>query len=150
MNVVSAIVAGLAGTLVMSMVMALAPKMGFPKMDIVGMLSSMFSKKSIPVLGWMMHLMMGVVFALIYAFLWSKGVGAGTWVYGLVFGAIHWMIVGIIMVMIPMLHVGIRSGSVKAPGIYMAGNGGGVKAFLGGLMGHMLFGLVVALVYTLV
>ncbi|MBI4732380.1 MAG: hypothetical protein HY781_09730 [Chloroflexi bacterium] len=150
MNALSAIVAGLVATLVMSMVMALAPKMGFPKMDIVGMLSTMFSKKGIPVLGWMMHLMMGVIFALVYAFLWSKGIGAATWLYGLVFGAAHWLIVGVIMAMIPMLHVGIRSGSVKAPGLYMTGNGGGVKAFIGGLMGHMIFGLVVALVYALI
>jgi len=50
MNILSAIVAGLVATLVMSMVMWLAPKMGFPKMDIVGMLSTMFSKKGIPVL----------------------------------------------------------------------------------------------------
>jgi hypothetical protein len=45
----------------MSMVLYLAPKMGMPRMDIVGLLSTMFSKKGIPVLGWMMHLMMGVL-----------------------------------------------------------------------------------------
>jgi hypothetical protein len=150
MNVIAVIIAGIVATLVMSVVMALAPKMGFPKMDIVGLLSSMFSKKGIPVLGWTMHLMMGVIFALIYAFLWSKGIGAATWLYGLVFGAVHWLIVGIIMVMVPMLHVGIRAGTVKAPGAYMAGNGGGAKAFIGGLMGHMIFGLAVALVYALI
>jgi hypothetical protein len=31
----------------------------------------------------------------------------------------------------------------------MTGNGGGMKAFFGGLMGHMLFGLIVALIYAL-
>ena len=150
MNVISAIIAGLIATLVMSMVMLMAPKMGMPKMDIVGMLSTMFSKKGIPILGWMMHLMMGVIFALVYTFLWSNGIGAATWIYGMVFGFAHWLIVGLIMGMIPLLHVGIRSGSVKAPGLYMTGNGGGIKAFIGGLMGHMVFGLVVARVYTLI
>jgi hypothetical protein len=150
MNVLAVIIAGLAATLVMSMVMALAPRMGFPRMDIVAMLSTMFSKKGIPVLGWMMHLMMGVLFALVYAFLWSKGIGAAAWWVGLIFGAVHWLIVGVIMAMIPMLHAGIRSGTVKAPGLYMAGNGGGIKAFIGGLMGHMAFGLVVALLYAII
>lgn len=150
MNIIAAIVAGLVGTLVMSMVMVMAPKMGMPKMDIVGMLSTMFSKKGIPVLGWMMHMMMGIIFALVYAFLWSQGIGAATWLYGLIFGAAHWLVVGVIMAMIPMMHIGIRSGSVKAPGLYMTGNGGGMKAFIGGLMGHMIFGLVIALVYTLI
>jgi hypothetical protein len=92
---------------------------------------------------------MGLIFSLAYVFLWSQGIGAATWLYGMLFGAVHWLIVGIIMVMIPMLHVGIRSGEVKAPGLYMTGNGGGIQAFVGGLMGHMLFGLVLALVYTL-
>jgi hypothetical protein len=150
MNIIVAIIAGLVATLVMSMMLALAPKMGFPKMDIVGMLSTMFSKKGIPALGWLMHLMMGIIFALIYAFLWSKGIGSATWLYGLAFGAIHWLIVGIIMVMIPMVHVGIRAGTAMAPGLYMTGNGGGVKAFIGGMMGHMIFGLFVALVYALI
>ena len=149
MNAISAIISGITATLVMTMMMALAPKMGFPKMDIVGLLSTMFSKKSNLLLGWMMHLMMGVIFALVYAFLWSQGIGSATWVNGLLFGAVHWLVVGVIMLMIPMLHAGIRSGEVKAPGMYMSANGGGMMAFIGGLMGHMVFGLVVALLYVL-
>jgi len=149
MNAISAIISGITATLVMTMMMALAPKMGFPKMDIVGLLSTMFSKKSNLLLGWMMHLMMGVIFALVYAFLWSQGIGSATWVNGLLFGAVHWLVVGVIMLMIPMLHTGIRSGEVKAPGMYMSANGGGMMAFIGGLMGHMVFGLVVALLYVL-
>jgi uncharacterized membrane protein YagU involved in acid resistance len=131
------------------MFMSLAPKMGMPGMDIVGMLSTMFTRKGIPALGWMMHMMMGVIFALVYVFLWSQGIGAATWLYGLIFGAVHWLVVGLIMAMIPMLHVGIRSGEVMAPWLYMPGNGVGMKAFFGGLMGHMLFGLIVALIYAL-
>jgi hypothetical protein len=149
MNILGIIIAAFIATLVMSMFMALAPKMGMPRMNIVGMLSTMFSKKAIPALGWMMHFMMGVIFALVYAFLWSQRIGAATWLYGMLFGAVHWLIVGMIMVMIPMLHVGIRSGEVRAPGLYMTGNGAGMLAFVGGLMGHMVFGLVVALVYSL-
>jgi len=149
MNILGVIIAAFIATLVMSMFMALAPKMGMPRMDIVGMLATMFTKKGIPALGWMMHFMMGILFALVYAFLWEQGIGTATWLYGMLFGAVHWLIVGMIMLMIPMLHVGIRSGEVKAPGLYMTGNGGGWKAFIGGLMGHMVFGLVVALVYAL-
>lgn len=147
MNILNAVVAGIVGTVVFTAVLMMAPKMGMPKMDIVDLLGSMFSAKSNPVLGWMMHLMMGVVFALIYAFLWSSGVGAATWVYGLIFGAIHWLIVGMAMAMIPMMHVGIKSGAVKAPGLWMTNNGG-VMAFMGGLVGHAIFGAVVALVYA--
>jgi hypothetical protein len=32
----------------------------------------------------------------------------------LIFGAMHWLIVGMVMGMIPMMHVGIKSGAVTA------------------------------------
>jgi len=146
MNAAGAIVAGLVGTAVFTMILGMAPRMGMFRMDIVGLLSTMFGREN-RALGWIMHLMMGVIFALIYAFLWASGVLAATWLGGLVFGAVHWLIVGMIMGMIPVVHAGIRSGSVVAPGMWMT-NGGGMLAFAGGLMGHMLFGVVVALVYS--
>ena len=147
MNVFSAIIAGLVGTVVLTMVMKMAPKMGMPEMDIVGMLGSMFGKPN-QKLGMMMHLLMGIVFALIYAYLWSLGIGSATWLGGLIFGAVHWLITGMMMGMIPMMHAGIKNGAVQAPGFWMTNNGG-MKAFVGGLMGHMVFGLVVVLVYNL-
>lgn len=73
MNILSAVISGIVASLVFSIVLTMAPRMRLPKMDIVDLLGSMFSGKSNPVLGWMMHLMMGMVFALIYAFLWSRG-----------------------------------------------------------------------------
>ena len=148
MNVLSAVISGILGTLAISMVMAVAPKMGMPKMDIVDMLSTMFGKPN-KVMGWMMHLMMGVVFALVYAFLWSIGIGSAGWLSGLIFGAEHWMIVGLMMAAIPIMHVGIKNGDVEAPGLWMTKQGG-MLSFVGGLMGHMIFGLVVALVYGII
>ncbi|VAW29993.1 hypothetical protein MNBD_CHLOROFLEXI01-3911 [hydrothermal vent metagenome] len=41
MNILGAIIAGIVGTIIMTMVMVMTPKMGMPKMDIVGMLGSM-------------------------------------------------------------------------------------------------------------
>lgn len=148
MNIFAAVIAGLLSTIVFTMVLFMAPRMGMPKMDIVAMLSTMFGKANRP-LGWALHLMMGIVFALIYAFLWSKGIGAATWKWGLAFGAAQWLIVGIVMGMIPLVHLGIRRGEAEAPGLWMT-NHGGMLAFGGGLMGHMIFGIVTALVYSLV
>jgi len=141
MNIPGAIVAGLVATAIFTIVMVMAPKM-----DIVGMLATMFGKENRP-LGWMMHAMTGIIFGLIYAFLWSRGIGAPTWLWGLAFGAAHWLIVGVIMGMIPMMHVGIRRGEVKAPGLWMTDNGG-MMAFGGGLFGHLVFGVVTALAYS--
>jgi len=44
--------------------------------------------------------------------------------------------------------VGIKSGSVQAPGLWMTNNGG-TMAVIGGWIGHMVFGLVVVLIYNL-
>ena len=149
LNILGAVVAGIAGTIVMTMVMVVAPKMGMPKMDIVGLLGSMFKKEGVEPLGIVMHFMMGIIFAVIYALLWSKGIGRTSVGYGALFGTIHWLIVGLIMGMIPMLHAGIKAGTVKAPGVYMTNNGG-AKGFMGGLIGHIVYGITVALVYTLI
>jgi len=148
MSIIGAIVAGLVGTVVISMVMMMAPNMGMPKMAIWEMLGAMFSPNGNVALGWVMHLMMGAIFGIIYAALWAAGIGSVSVVSGLVFGIVHWLVVGLMMGGMPMMHAGIKAGTVSAPGVYMLNNGG-MKSFMGGLMGHIIFGVVVALVYGL-
>ena len=116
MNILAAIIAGLIGTVVITMFMSMAPKMGMPKMDMVGMLGSIFGTPGNRGLGLFIHLMMGVVFSLIYAYLWSAGVGSATFVGGLVFGAVHWLVAGMMMATMPMMHAGIKSGDIPVPG----------------------------------
>ena len=148
MNLIGAVIAGLIGTLAMSLVMAMAPSMGLPKMDIVGILASMLQKDGNRSLGWGIHLMMGIVFALIYAILWSTGIGAATLLWGLAFGAVHWLVAGLMMGGVPTMHAGEKAGTLQAPGVFML-NTGGLMAFMGGLIGHLVFGLAIALVYGL-
>lgn len=146
MSIFGAVVAGIAGTLVITMVMAMAPKMGMPKMDMVGMLGSMFNPDGNRGLGWTVHSMMGIVFAILYAIGWSAlgAVGIGT---GAIFGVVHWLIAGTMMGMMGVMHAGIKAGTVQEPGILMFNNGG-MMGFMGGLVGHAIFGVVVALVYA--
>ena len=145
MNIIGAIVAGLAGTVVISMLMAMAPKMGMPKMAIWEMLGTMFSKEGNVGLGWVMHFMMGIIFAIIYAALWAAGIGSATLLSGVIFGVVHFLVAGLMMGGMPMLHAGIKAGTVQAPGVLMLNSG--VMGFMGGLIGHVVYGLVVALVY---
>jgi hypothetical protein len=148
MNIIGAIVAGLVGTIIISMVMLMAPKMGMPKMAIWEMLGAMFSPEGNVALGWVMHLMMGAIFGIIYAALWAAGLGSVTVVSGLIFGVVHWLVAGLMMGGMPMMHAGIKAGAVSAPGVFMLKNGG-MMGFMGGLIGHAIFGVVVALVYGL-
>lgn len=137
------IVAGVVGALALSMVQMMAPRMGMPEMDIVAMLSTMFGKAN-RMMGWMMHLVMGIVFAYIYTLVGFPG----TLVTALLYGAVHWVIAGLMMAAVPMMHAGIKSGDVEAPGMWMMNNGG-MMAFVGGLIGHMIFALVVFFVVGL-
>ena len=65
LNVGKAVLAGLAGTAVMTMLMLLAPKMGMPPMNIGAMLGSVMG--GYVALGWVAHFMIGTVLALGYA-----------------------------------------------------------------------------------
>ena len=118
-----------------------------PKMAIWEMLGTMFSKESNVGLGWVMHFLMGVIFAIIYAALWAAGIGSATLLSGVVFGVAHFLIAGLMMGGMPIMHAGIKAGTVKAPGVLMLNSG--AMGFMGGLVGHAVYGLVVALVYGL-
>ncbi|MCP4363575.1 MAG: hypothetical protein GY796_36715 [Chloroflexi bacterium] len=148
MNIIAAIVAGTVGTLVITMVMAMAPKMGMPEMDIVGMLGSMFDKNGNRTVGWIIHLMMGMIFGIVYVLLWSAGAGSVSILWGALFGMVHWLVAGLMMGGMGMMHAGVKAGTIDAPGVFMTNNGG-TMAFMGGLIGHVIFGIVVALVYGL-
>lgn len=137
MDWIAAIIAGLVGTAAMTMLMAVAPMMGMPKMDIIGMLGSMFSanKGTATALGTIMHFMMGVVFAIIYALVWNLLSITPTWWWGLIFGAVHTLPVMVMMPVMMKMHP-------RPPAMER-----NILSIVGQFMGHMVFGLVVALVY---
>ena len=149
MNIAGAIVAGLVGTVIMSIALANGPQMGMPKMDFPGLLSTLFTATPHRALGWGLHLLIGVLWALVYAAVWSAGIGSPDVTIGLLFGIVHWLIAGALIGLLPAVHAGIRAGAVRAPGAYLLNLGGGTRSvgFFGGLMGHIIFGLTVALVY---
>lgn len=138
MNIFGSIVAGLLGTLVMTLLMYMAPRMGMPKMDIIGMLGTMFtaSEGIARILGTLAHFMMGVIFAIIYALLWSLGIGSPTWLWGLIFGAVHGVVAAVMMPVMTKMHP--RPPQMES----------GPMLVVGLLMGHLVFGLVVALTYA--
>jgi len=138
MNVLGAIIAGLAGTAVMTIMMYIAPRMGMPKMDMPRMLGTMFISKesTATALGMVIHFMMGAIFAVIYALLWNLGVGSATWWWGLIFGAVHGLIAAGMMPVILRMHP-------RPPEMSF-----GAVMIVGVLMAHLVYGLVVALVYA--
>ena len=145
-NIVMAVISGFIATAAMTLLMTMAPRMGMPEMDMPALLGSMFGAPGNRMMGLAMHFMMGIVFGVIYALLFSAILGTSVLVLGVIFGIVHWLIAGTMTGMMPMMHAGIKSGQVAAPGIFMT-NLGGMMGFVGGLMGHVVFGLVFAIAY---
>lgn len=148
-DILAVVIAGLVGTIVITIMMALGPKMGMPKMDMPGMLGSMFGAPGNRTMGMIMHLINGVIFTFIYALFWTNGIGAPQALSGVLFGVVHWLVVGLVMGIMPMVHAGIQSGDIPEPGVYMLKNGGGM-GFMGGLVGHIVFAVVVVLIFPII
>jgi hypothetical protein len=131
-NITKVIAAGVAGTLVMTMVgLFVAPMMGMPPMNPADMLAGQLG--GLTVLGWAAHLMIGTVLALIYAKLalpYLPGPGAAR---GAIFSLAPWLMAQLLVM--PMMGMGLFSGSAT-----MA---------IGSLIGHLVYGVVVGAIVGL-
>ncbi|MGZ2368459.1 DUF6789 family protein [Ancylomarina sp. YFZ004] len=129
------LVGGITGTAAMSLFMMLAPLMGIPKMNPAQMLSSMMGFP-IPV-GWLMHFMIGVTFAMAYVFLLINLVSK------IKSRILKGTICGLAIFIFAQIMMGIM-GAVMGGMPPMEGNM--VLMMIGSIAGHIIFGIVVALV----
>lgn len=129
---VKVIVAGLTGTALMTVVMLVAPMMGMPEMNIGAMLGAMLGV-SVEV-GWVMHFVIGIGFALIYAaFLNHKLPITDDLMRGVVYGIIVFVAAQIMMAAMSAMGMG-------------SGSSGGALMVLGSLIGHIVYGLGLGLI----
>lgn len=98
------------------------------------------------VAGAMMHAVMSIVFALIHvAFFVAFGIDSALPAWGILFGFVHWMVSGMGMGMMPMMHPLIRNGEMEAPGPFALSFP--PMTAMGFLMLHILFGVMVGTFY---
>ena len=130
--------AGFVATLVMTMMMYVAPMMGMPKMDIAAMLGSLFNNGQMPEqmsglwwTGMIFHFVNGsIIFPLIYAYLLYPYLPGAPWVRGLVWGLILWFLAQ--AAVMPMMGMGFFSANAPQP----------VMAVIGSLIGHVIYGSI--------
>jgi uncharacterized membrane protein YagU involved in acid resistance len=136
-HVRDAIIAGSTGRMAMILLIYIGPFIGLPRIDAVSMLGSLAAptKESAVTLGGAIHFSLGIVFALIYAALWSIGIGSPTWYWGMLFGTVHGLLV------ISLLFVTMR----LVPQLSQYFNT--LAVMLAILLNHIVFGVVVAVVY---
>lgn len=132
-NVTKTIIAGLAATAVMTMVMIMAPMMGMPEMNIGKMLGEFMG---VPVVvGWLAHFMIGVVLAFVFAFVFFSRLPGSPVVRGMLFGLIPWLVAQVVMN--PMMGAGVFASNTPAP----------MMMVMGSLLGHLVYGAVLGGVY---
>ncbi len=132
-KMVRAILAGLAGTVVMTMLTYMAPMMGMSEMNIPGMLSD-FMKMSV-VVGWVAHFMIGIGWALVYAYFAVEKIPGAPWQKGILFSLLPWVLMQ--MMASPMMGMGMFFASSSAP----------MMMVIGSLLGHIVYGAVTGAIY---
>lgn len=137
-HVRDAIIAGSTGRMAMILLIYIGPLIRLPRIDAVSLLGSLAApnKESAVTLGGAIHFSLGVIFAIIYAALWSVGIGSPTWYWGILFGAVHGLLI------ISFLLMTMR----MFPQLSQYFNNLTVMVAI--LLNHIVYGVVVALVYT--
>lgn len=124
-----AIIAGLVATLVMTAVgLWVAPMMGIPAMNPAQLLAGAMGGSIL--LGWMGHLMIGVILAIGYAIV-APALPGPAWLRGALYGIAPWLLAQIVVM--PMMGMPVFSGSAALA--------------IGSLIGHLVYGAVVGAIY---
>ncbi|MDP9021865.1 MAG: hypothetical protein M3N57_04030 [Actinomycetota bacterium] len=165
-NILAALVAGFVATIVMTLMMKASTAAGMTDMPPMPLVSgTMFSgdRDTAKRIGAFVHFIaMGtVVLGIAYAALFSA-FGTASWLAGLVIGLVHGAMVGLVgMPMMGSVHPRMTATAeprgrtvvesagevaVVAPGVFGKNWGGITPA--GMLMGHAIYGLILALVYS--
>ena len=150
MDFPAAIFAGLVGGAAMTALLYMGILMmpSQMKMNILYMLGSMMfgDRMMIYMSGVMMHAANSIAFALAHVGIYlAFDIDSNLAAWGLVFGSVHWVISGMALGMMPMMHRGIKEGTLQAPGAFaMKYPMGTVMGFL---MLHLAFGVLVGVFY---
>ena len=124
-----AALAGIIGTAMMTVVgLYAAPMMGIPAMNPAEMLAGQMGGSA--VMGWIAHFMIGVIFAGAYAVVAGSLPGPVV-VRGALFALAPWLLAQVVAM--PMMGMGLFSGAMNLA--------------MGSLIGHVIYGGVVGVVY---
>lgn len=127
------LMAGIAGTLAMTVLTFMGPYMGLPEMTQAGMLSTMMGVSM--TVGWIMHFMIGIIFAAGYVFIFSPRVNiSNKALKGAAFGFTVFIFAAILM-----MGMGAMMEMPKPEGSMM-------PMMIGSLMYHLIYGIVVGVV----
>ena len=137
MNAPRAAVAGLIATAVMTALLLVEPSVGLPKIAIGQILSTSLGLASAhlpsgPVVGWIIHFIIGAVLALLYAAVFEPRLPGGALARGLIYGVL--VFVAAQVVFMPLV----------GGGFFSRGDG---QLLTGSLLGHLVYGGLIGWIY---
>ena len=137
MNAKRAAAAGAIGTGTLTALWLVEPSIGLPKIAI-GQILSTFMSVSVAHLrvgaagGWVVHLLVGILLALIYGRFFAERLPGPPAARGAMYGALVFVVAQCLFM--PLVGAGFFSG-------------GDVELLIGSLLGHVLYGIVVGWIY---
>jgi hypothetical protein len=152
MTVWGALAGGLVGTLVLTTIMRAAGELGMTRMDLPFLLGTAVSGDRIraKALGYALHFVAGLAFALIYLGIFAA-IGHSGWWWGAALGALHALFAAtaLVNILLPLVHPRMgnsmtAAGSVallEPPGFLMLNYG--ARTPLVTLVGHIAYGSIV-------
>jgi hypothetical protein len=145
MNAGRAFLSGVAGAAVMSVGLAVGRAMGMPA-NLELMLGSMLLPPGTPafMLGLAMHLVIGGLFGLLYAWAFEHVTHRSSAAIGGGLGILHGIAGGVFMGLLPMMHPRIPE-EMPAPGAFMANLG--TLGVMAEMVLHVVYGAVVGALY---
>ncbi len=151
-DVAAAVGAGLIGgtAMIVPLYMGRAMMPQQMRMDLFLLLGTMMTPRIDRVMAYMMGAMMHAGASILFAFAHvgvfvAADIETDLAAWGLLFGAVHYMLSGMAMGMMPMMHPLVRAGELENPGPFALSMG--PMTGMGFLMLHLLFGVVVGTLY---
>ena len=137
-SISKAVIAGINGTIAMTLFMFMGNLMGI-QMNVPKMLASMFGGNLI--IGWAMHFMIGIVLTIGYGLIFYDRIKINkSWLRGAVYAVIPWLMAQLLVM--PMMSA--MNGMGFSTGLFS----GSALMATASLMAHLVFGIVIGLVYS--
>jgi hypothetical protein len=147
-----AIAGGFAGTLVLTTALRAGNELGLTRMDLPFLLGTAFTtdRTRAKALGYALHFLAGIAFALIYYAIFLA-IGDSGWWLGAAFGLAHGLFSGtaLVNILLPLVHPRMGTPSTAAPSVALLEPPGflmlnyGVQTPLVSLAAHIAYGAVV-------
>jgi uncharacterized membrane protein YagU involved in acid resistance len=137
MRTTRAVAAGMVGTAAMTALLLIEPSVGLPKIAMGQIVSTSLGLASAsltigPILGWVIHFVVGIALAVVYAALFISRLPGSALVRGLLYGTLVFLVAQ--LVFMPLAGIGVFSR-------------GDLELIAGSLLGHLVYGGLTGWIY---